>query len=340
MENEGKRMSFGNEKRLSNKLPVVKKNPLIEAKFKTTSLEYKILMVAASKISSNDEVLKDITFTVDEFCSLLGIETDGMYDYMKRVCERLVSKPVAVKNSAMKEFVPEHDMGNDGYTVFPWLHHIRYNNSTVKIRFHEYMKPLLLYVLDNEEYTKYLLENITKCDSIYSMRIYELLKQYQKIGERTIKLQELREMLSIKKTEYAKYSHFKTRVIKQAHKEINEKTDIRMDFEELKQGRKVVAIKFYIKPKNKYSQDNDNFKNLDALPKEQLVLLLQREIKNRYVVVMPLEIINQYSEMVIVKLLKDLRSGHFDKTNIYSPLGFFRWQLDEIAAMFQEAGKK
>ncbi len=331
-------MSFGNEKRLSNKLPVVKRNPLVEAKFRTTALEYKILMVAASKISSHDKVLKDITFTVEEFCSLLDVEVEGggMYDYMKRSCERLVGKPVSVRNEIMKEYVPDLEVDNNGYTIFPWLHHIKYDNSTVKIRFHEYMKPLLLYVLGNEEYTKYLLENIMKCDSFYAMRIYELLKQYQKVGERLIELPELREMLGIGKKEYALYANFKKRVLEQAHKEINEKTDIRMDYEEIKQGRKVVAIKFYVKPKNKYGQDDDNFKCLDALPKEQLVLLLQKEIQNRYVVVMPLEIINRYSETVIVKLLKDLKDGYFDKANIHSPLGFFRWQLEETAAMYQD----
>lgn len=329
-------MGYGNDKRLSNKLPVVKRNPLVEAKFKTTALEYKILMVAASKISSSDDVLKDISFTVDEFCSLLGVEADGMYDYMKRACERLVSKSVAVKNESMKEYVSDLPVSNKGYTVFPWLHHIAYDDATVNIRFHEYMKPLLLYVLGNEEYTKYLLENITKCDSIYSMRVYELLKQYQKIGERVIEVQELREMLGIQKKEYKLYADLKRRVLEQAKKEINEKTDIRMDYEELKQGRKVVAIKFYVKPKNKYAQDDDNFKCLDALPKEQLVLLLQREIQNRYVVVMPLEIINRYSETVIVKLLKDLKNGCFDKVNIHSPLGFFKWQLEETAAMYQD----
>ena len=331
-------MSYGNEKRLSNKLPVVKRNPLVEAKFQATPLEYKILMVAASKISSSDNVLKDITFTTDEFNSLRDVKMEGGYNekYMKRVCERLVGKSVSVKNSTMKEYVPDHDMGNEGYTIFPWLHHIKYNNSTVKIRFHEYMKPLLLYVLGNEEYTKYLLENITKCDSFYAMRIYELMKQYQKIGERIIEVQELREMLGIEPKKLARYGDFKRNVIEISHKEINEKTDIRMDYEEIKQGRKVVAIKFYVKPKNKYARDDDNFKCLDALPKEQLVLLLQKEIQNRYVVVMPLEIINQYSETVILKLLKDLKDGYFDKANIHSPLGFFRWQLEETAAMYQD----
>ncbi len=32
-------MGYGNDKKLSSQLPVVKKNPLVEAKFKTTALE-------------------------------------------------------------------------------------------------------------------------------------------------------------------------------------------------------------------------------------------------------------------------------------------------------------
>jgi hypothetical protein len=91
-----------------------------------------------------------------------------------------------------------------------------------------------------------------------------------------------------------------------------------------------------VKPKKKHAQDNENFKSLDALSKEQIAKLLQLEIQKRYVVFMDLELINQYSELVILKLLKDLKSGNFDKTNIHSPIGFFRWQLDEISSMFQE----
>ena len=324
-------MGYGNDKKLSNYLPVVKQNPLIEAKFRTTALEYKVLMVAASKIKSTDTILKDIIFTIEDFCNLLNVEIKGggMYEYLKRVCERLVTKPVSVKNTVMKTYVPDLEIGDKGYTVFPWLHHIRYDEATVTIRFHEYMKPLLLFVIDNEGYTKYLLENITKCNSIYSMRVYELLKQYQKLGQRNIELSELKEMLGIDKTEYKLYSDFKRRVLEHSCEEINEKTDIITKFEENKKGKKVVSIKFFIKSKGENIKNTDKFKSLDALPKEQIETLLQLEIKNRYLVAIEIELIKKYSQIAILKLIKDLKTGNFDKTNIRSPIAFFKWQLEE-----------
>jgi plasmid replication initiation protein len=324
-------MSYGNQKRLSNKLPVVKSNPLVEAKFKTTALEYKILMTAASKIKSTDTVLEDIEFGVNEFCKLMHVQEDnsGMHDYLKRACKKLVGKPVSINNSAMKEMFPE-ETDDEGWTIFPWLHHIKYTkqNKTIKLRFHEYMKPLLLYMLDNQGYTKYLLENINKCESIYSMRIYELCKQYLVIGERTFELSELREVLGLKEKEYKLYADFKKRILQIAYEEINKKTDIGIDFEEIKNGKRVVKIKFKVKSKNKLM--DDDFKSLDGLPKEQLSKLLQLEIQKRYVVVMPFEKINKHSDNAILVLLKDLKSGKYDKTPISKPTGFFIWQLDEL----------
>lgn len=330
-------MSYGNENKLSKSLLVVRRNPLIEAKFKATPLEYKILMTAASKISPNDKTLKDIEFSVDEFCKIMDVKSEGMYDYLKRSCERLVGKPVTLKDTAIKDVFPEIEVDDEGWIVFPWLHHIKYfkRKGLIKIRFHEYISPLLLYIAGNKEYTKIVLENINKCDSFYSMRIYELLKQYQKIGERTIEISELREMLGIDKKEYKLYGDFKRYVLEQAFKEINSKTDLEFEFKEIKTGRKVTSIKFTLNGKRQLEQA-DEYNNLDILPKEQLEKLLQLEIKNRYVVSVDITLINGYSQRVILKLLKDLKKGLFDRTNIYSPLGFFMWKLEEISSMLQE----
>ena len=48
----------------------------------------------------------------------------------------------------------------------------------------------------------YQLENILSLSSFYAIRIYELLKQYEKIGKRGINIKELRGYLGIKEGEY------------------------------------------------------------------------------------------------------------------------------------------
>ncbi len=82
-----------------------------------------------------------------------------------------------------------------------------------------------------------------KLKSTYSIRIYELLKQYEHIRERTISLESLRYYLDAIDV-YPNYANFKQRVLKHSQKELNQKTDISFEFEEIKSGRKVQRIKF------------------------------------------------------------------------------------------------
>jgi len=97
--------------------------------------------------------------------------------------------------------------------------------------------------------------------SNYSMRIYQLLKQYQKIGYRNFNVEELRYLMKIP-TSYS-YNHIKERVFVQAQKEMEEHSDITFKFEEIKTGRKITDIKFIIKKKkdHKYILQEDKEEN-------------------------------------------------------------------------------
>jgi hypothetical protein len=105
------------------------------------------------------------------------------------------------------------------------------------------LKPFLLQLRGN--YTTYELQNIPRLKSTYSIRLYELLSQYRLIGKRTF---ELRDLMNKIGCSYAAYGHFKHRVLSKSQKDLEEKTDLRFDFEEEKDGRKVVGVIFYIYP--------------------------------------------------------------------------------------------
>jgi len=87
--------------------------------------------------------------------------------------------------------------------------------------------------------------------SKYSPRIYEILKcnEFKKQGYIEIEIDELRKLL---KTEgmYHQYQDFKRKIIIQTQKELKKLTDISFEFEEIKTGRKVTSLKFYIKANN------------------------------------------------------------------------------------------
>ena len=126
------------------------------------------------------------------------------------------------------------------------------NNGVVDFEVNPNLKPYLLNISKNFSY--YHKENIVKLVSNYSIRIYELLKQYQnKTGDGwwKVTIDKLRELLSINDKSYPRYPNFKQKIILVAQKELALKTDIKFSFEEQKKGRKVDSIIFYILPNDK-----------------------------------------------------------------------------------------
>lgn len=83
--------------------------------------------------------------------------------------------------------------------------------------------------------------------SNYSIRLYQLFKEYEKLTKRTFTVEELQELLQVPKS-LKVYSNFKEKVLKVAEKELIENCDIFFEYEEIKQGRKVTEILFRIKP--------------------------------------------------------------------------------------------
>ena len=73
----------------------------------------------------------------------------------------------------------------------------------------------------------------------------KLLKQYEKIQERTFSLNDLRVLLGAEDI-YPAYGNFKQRVLLPAQKELKSKTDISFDLEEIKRGEEVAKVKFII----------------------------------------------------------------------------------------------
>ena len=104
-------------------------------------------------------------------------------------------------------------------------------------------------------FTSYLLEQTASMDSIYSVRLYELLVQWKAAKQTPMfDLEKFRDQLGIDVEEYKAMCDFKKRVLLVAIGEINEKSDIKVSYEQVKKGRSIAGFKFKVlakeKPKN------------------------------------------------------------------------------------------
>ena len=101
-------------------------------------------------------------------------------------------------------------------------------------------------------FTSYLLEQTSSMDSIYSVRLYELLVQWKAAKSTPVfELEKFRDQLGVEITEYKAMCDFKKRVLQVAIDEINEKSDIKVSYEQVKKGRSIAGFKFKVLAKDK-----------------------------------------------------------------------------------------
>ena len=155
--------------------------------------------------------------------------------------------------------------GDDAITVSRWLNEATYinNKGTVVI----YLNRNVISMISRLEanFTKYLLEQVSDFKSQYSIRLYELLIKYKDVGNsKKYTIEEIRSLLGIGVNEYKVLADFKKRVLDLAVKEINDKTDTTIKYEQFKEGRTISHILFKIGKKlAKKKKDSKDLNTVD-----------------------------------------------------------------------------
>lgn len=207
---------------------VIKSNKLIgmQADLNLTQLKLFAMVIVETIKNPNNEFYR---FNIKDLMNKFNI-TDTNYTALKNATKNMI-KAVVLKTS-------------NGEHQLALFTDVIYKDWVVDMYLHTKLKP---YILDIEKkYTKYYFENIAWLNSIYSVRIYELLKEYAFRKNRNFELKDLRFLLNIGESKYKNYPDFKKRVLLSAQKELKEKTDIYFEFEEIRESRKVVKLEFDI----------------------------------------------------------------------------------------------
>lgn len=239
---------------------VTKSNALIEARYKLTLEEQRLILYLVSMIQPKDEDFMAYSVSVKDFMELVDIKNKSVYRQFKDISEQLMSKPLVIKKE-------------NSTLVMNWLSSAEYYSGQGKIElsFDPKLKPYLLKLKAN--FTSYKLQNVITLKSFYSIRIYELLKQYERLNERLFTLSDLRDYLCINESMYPMYSNFKQKVLSVAYKELKDKSDVFFEYEEIKLNRKVEKLKFTILTKKGNSGNAENEESVGV----QTPLSLERQ---------------------------------------------------------------
>lgn len=222
-------------------MQVYKRDDMIQkGRHNLTVQEQRCVLYAISKIKPEDTVIQEYTFELADIYKLCGLQKES-YTELKAILTGLKQKTWWIKTAPNEE------------STVSWFNKVRLNRNsgTVTVRFDDDMMPYLLELANqNAFYTRYQLKYILPMSGQYSIRLYELLKSYQKNNIRWyFDIDELKRLLYCE--HYSDFFDFKRRVLVPATEEINKYTDIKISWEPIKDGRKVTHIDFKMLDKDK-----------------------------------------------------------------------------------------
>lgn len=246
---------------------VVLSNKLAEAESRLSTLEFKIIMMMASSIDYNDINLKPTRIKTEEYIKVSKLSGNSVYNHLREAALGLLSKKLTIREK-------------DSILHTHWVTSVRTykKKGYVDLCFHPELKPYLLQL--RHEFTIVELGYIlVELKSVYSARVYMLMKQYLKIGEREIEVEQLKKILGvifieeesdnkIEKDKYKNFSDFEKNVLLPAKVEISEKTDLKINYKITgKEKKKVVKLTFTIELKENISE-KDNGQEVQKIEKE------------------------------------------------------------------------
>ncbi|QST02019.1 replication initiation protein (plasmid) [Pontibacillus sp. ALD_SL1] len=211
---------------------VTKLNALVEANYHLTTTEQKIVLFLVSEIRKDDQDFKTYKLPIKLFCELIGQTGTPKYSELRAITKNLMSKILEIKDGQKTK-----QMG--------WISYVEYdhNEGTILMSFDPRLKPYLIQL--KREFTSYKLKNILALKRGSSIRIYELLKKWDRIGEMTVNLSDFRKQLGLQ-DKYKEFHNLRKRVLNPAKEELKQKTDISFTYETIKSGRKVSGIRFQL----------------------------------------------------------------------------------------------
>lgn len=222
---------------------VKKHNNLNKAYMGLSLVQYRLILLASSSKFTKDGPITPetlIRINAHDYHEIYGTSNDMTWSYR------------VIKDAAMSLFEAHLSFqtidANSKKGIWKekvrWVSKCAYNDElkAVELRFTVDVLPYIQELSEN--YTYYALKSMARLGSLHSIRLYELAVMWRKAGKTQLfSIPELKSMLNIREDEYADTKSFSRSVLKKSCEEISKKTDINLEFEPEKEGRKITGYR-------------------------------------------------------------------------------------------------
>ena len=281
------------------KRKIVEHNDLITSVAKMDKVPLKIFELAVSCIDTENLPKENtIYLSKSELFSFFKVDDSNKHSRFKEAIMTLHQQSVF----EIREMNVHKNKFE--YRVISPLEETTWNdyNDIISMTFTKSIMPYLIEL--KTKFTQYALSDLVDLNSKYSIILYKWLSmnynQYEhysvKGGRRTeqvesyrnpsISMQELREMTDTV-TDYKRFDHFETRVLKNAIEEIDTHTSFNVTYDKIKKGRSIDSIVFHIEKKrmaddNSYKLGDKDYQDDKKQKSRNEADLLKQAMESKY----------------------------------------------------------
>lgn len=240
---------------------VYKSNSLVEAQYRLSVAEQRILLACMSQVRRDRPITDDELYSVSAatIAEYSGTSTKQAYRELEKAALRLKRRDVRLVSE------PNGNGLKNKVMITGWVQTIIYIESEgrVELRFTKDMLPYLTQL--TEQFTHYALDDVAKMSSAHAIRLYELLVQWRKKGQREVSVKFLRSILLLE-DKYSSFKDLRRRVIEPAVDQINKHSPISVQWSSKKTGRCITHLNFSMSEKqektnNKKDVSKDSYSN-------------------------------------------------------------------------------
>ena len=220
---------------------VTKSNYLIEASYRLSLNEQRLILLAISQLDGRKPFPKsnEFTITATSFSETFDIPMKQAYETLEDASSRLYERDIKTYDRTAKT-----------RERFRWVDRVKYwdGEAKVTLSFSPWIVPYLTMLY--HKFTSYELKQVSRLNTAYAIRFYELLVQFIKTGERYITLEKFRDLVELK-SQYTRFFDLKKRIIEPSMVEINTKTNLRVEWDVMKKGKTITGLIFvFLKDNN------------------------------------------------------------------------------------------
>ncbi|MGP9772203.1 replication initiation protein [Halomonas citrativorans] len=223
---------------------VVKSNALVEAAYSLTVAETKLVLAAIAQVRRDEPITDEIRYTVtaNALADMGGFAANHEHRALKQAADRLLGRLISIIEK------PNGSGRRPRVLRTHWVQSVVYRDDegAVDLRFAKDVIPYLNQL--TAEFSQYKLTNVAGMTSSYGVRLYELLIQWRSKGEREVEVAWLRRVFQIE-GKYKSIRDLKRWVIEPAVRDVNEHSDLQVNWGQRKLGRSVAFIQFKFGPK-------------------------------------------------------------------------------------------